>query len=83
MNMKTIRVLSAYDKATEKLVQEIELPIGLDALRKILGEDASDPDLYDAYPINSVQFNTIANLVPEVAKVSFNEFDFFYECFAL
>jgi hypothetical protein len=80
--MTVLRIVAAYESAGDALVQEIALPVSVDALRGILHAKEEDPDFYDPYSLDRNQFAALGALVPELAKQAFESYEWFCECYA-
>ena len=80
--MKVKRYISVYEKIGEGLIEEIEINIDLDILRKILNVCEEDLDVFKTYPINENQFQSFCQVIPNLSVVEFDKFDLFYECFS-
>jgi hypothetical protein len=80
--MTVLRIAAAYEVVGDALVQEIPLPISVEALRGILHAKKDDPEFFDPYPLNRDQFAALGALVPEVATQAFEPYEWFCECFA-
>jgi hypothetical protein len=80
--MTVLRVAAAYKSAGDALVQEIALPVSVDALRSILQAKEEDPDFYDPYPLDRNQFAALSALVPELVKQAFESYEWFCECYS-
>jgi hypothetical protein len=80
--MEVVRVISIYEKAGEKLVEEVEiLDLSLDALKGIVKPDEDDPKLYKAYGLTEVQYNIFKSQMSKLDNFKYTEYDFYYECF--
>ena len=80
--MKVKRFISVYEKKGEKLIEEIEINMNLDTLRKILNLFEEDLDVLKTYSINESQFKNFCQVIPKLSVVEFDKFDLFYECFS-
>jgi hypothetical protein len=81
VTVRIIHRLTGYDRATELLTVEHEVPIQhFPRVRKIARVGADDPDAIGSYPLDRVQAQLIARVLG--TKVDPGSCDFFLEPFA-
>jgi len=79
--MEVKRVISVYDKVKDNLIEEVEIDIPVDVLRKILNVGSDDFNVFKVYPITEDLLEKFIAIVPDLSKLSFDKVDLFYECF--
>jgi hypothetical protein len=80
MNTRIVHRLTGYDRKTELLAIEYEIPVGdITCVKEIAGVDPSDPNAIGSYPLDQGQVESIARLLG--AKINNDMYDFFLEPF--
>jgi hypothetical protein len=81
MSGRAIHRLTGYDRTTELLSTEHQVPIEhLARVKKIAGVGSDDPDAIGSYPLDREQAERISHLLG--AEVDLDSCDFFLEPFA-
>ena len=81
MSARAIHRLTGYDRTTELLSVEHEVPTEhLARVKKLAGVGPDDPDAIGSYPLDREQAERIAHLLG--AKIDLDSCDFFHEPFA-
>lgn len=75
------RILASYEKFGDSLVDEMELDINLDSLRKIWKPYDNDPSFYMSYPVSRFEASVLESKFG--IEVDLNNYDYFLECYAV
>jgi hypothetical protein len=79
--MTTAHRLTGYDKETERLVFEFDIPPSqLERAKELANVGRDDPDAVGSYPLDSSQAGRVAGLVNQVVDV--DRYSWFLEPFA-
>jgi hypothetical protein len=78
--MKIERIISYFDKKTEKLIGEYNVDhISLEVLKEIIKNRKNDPLMYEAYGINKNQAQRLSQYID--LKFDFNHYIYELDCF--
>ena len=78
MNTRIVHRLTGYDRKTELLAIECEIPVGdITRVKEIAGVGPSDPDAIGSYPLDQGQAERIARLLG--SKINNDMCNFFLE----
>jgi hypothetical protein len=81
MNTRIVHRLTGYDRKTELLAIECEIPVGdITRVKEIAGVGPSDPDAIGSYPLDQGQVERVVRLLG--AEIDAERYDFFLEPFA-
>jgi len=81
MSARVVHRLTGYDRDTELLAIEHEIPQkDISRVKEIAGVGPDDPDAVGSYPLDQARAKQIAQLLGSRADVS--KYDFFLEPFA-
>ena len=77
-----VRVISSFDKTTERLVDEVKVSISLtlEQLKSIFIPYLDDPLMYDPYSIDATQAMQLHQLDNNITLYT-EQFDYQLECF--
>lgn len=74
-----VRVISSFDKISERLVEETIIDLTLEQLKTIFTPYSSDPLMYYSYPINHEQAVQL-NILTDNLDLDLQQFDYCLEC---
>jgi hypothetical protein len=78
--MKIERIISSFDKETEKLIGEYNVDhISFEVLKSIIKSRKNDPLMYEAYGINRKQSEELSQYID--LKFDFNHYIYELNCF--
>jgi hypothetical protein len=81
MSSRVVHRLTGYDRTTEFLTIEYDIPTKKFArIRKIAGVGPDDPEAIGSYPLDRNQVQKISDLLG--SKVEIDRFDYFVEAFS-
>ena len=81
MNSRVAHRLTGYDRDTELLAVEYDIPAGaFSKIKKIARVGPDDPEAIGSYPLNRTQIQKISTVIG--SEVDFDRFDYFVEPFS-
>ena len=81
MKSRVAHRLTGYDRDTELLAVEYDIPVtALSKVKKIARVGSDDPDAIGSYPLDRTQVEKISTFID--ADVDIDRFDYFIEAFS-